>query len=144
MCKMSFLQEMGMVVEEGGPCFHSGHTTSIHSSSQDLTLTRIRMSMPMRTTTSASTTTSTRYHRLPGTLIASHPPPIISRITIITIITITQIIIVIIATIIIIITITTIITIRFKSISISPEISVIETPLSVFKVKIRLFGKVLN
>lgn len=124
---------MGMVVEEGGPCFHSGLTTCTHSSSRDLTLTPMRMPMPMPTTTSTSTTTSTRY-RLPGTLIASPPPTIISRITTVIIITIIRITITIIVIIITIITITTITIIRFKSISISPEISVIETPVSVCKV----------
>lgn len=125
-------RQMGMVVEEGGLYFHSGLTTCTHSSSRDLTLTPMRMSMPMPTTTSTSTTTSTRY-RLPGTLIASHLPTITSRITITVTITITRITITIIAIITIIITITTT-TIRFKSISISPEISVIETPVSGCKV----------
>lgn len=125
-------RQMGMVVEEGGLYFHSGLTTCTHSSSRDLTLTPMRMSMPMPTTTSTSTTTSTRY-RLPGTLIASHPPTITFRITITVTITITRITITIIAIITIIITITTT-TIRFKSISISPEISVIETPVSGCKV----------
>lgn len=122
---------MGMVVEKGGPYFHSGLTTCTHSSSQDLTLTPMRMSMPI--TTSTSTITSTRY-RLPGTLIASHPLIIISRIIITITTTIIRITITIIVIITIIITITTTITIRFKSISISPEISVIETPVSVCKV----------
>lgn len=124
---------MGMVVEEGGPCFHSGLTTCTHSSSRDLTLTPMRMPMPMPTTTWTSTTTSTRY-RLPGTLIASPPPTIISRITTVIITTIIRITITIIVIIITIITITTIIIIRFKNISISPEISVIETPVLVCKV----------
>ena len=124
---------MGMVVEEGGPCFHSGLTTCTHSSSRDLTLTPMRMPMPMPTTIWTSTTTSTRY-RLPGTLIASPPPTIISRITTVIITTIIRITITIIVIIITIITITTIIIIRFKNISISPEISVIETPVLVCKV----------
>ena len=124
---------MGMVVEEGGPCFHNGLTTCTHSSSRDLTLTPMRMPMPMPTTIWTSTTTSTRY-RLPGTLIASPPPTIISRITTVIITTIIRVTITIIAIIIIIITITTITIIRFKSISISPEISVIETPVLVCKV----------
>lgn len=126
-------QQMGMVVEEGGPCFHSGLTTCTHSSSRDLTLTPMRMSMPMPTTIWTSTTTSTRY-RLPGTLIASPPPTIISRITTVIITTIIRITITIIGIIITIIIITTITIIRFKSISISPEISVIETPVLVCKV----------
>lgn len=126
-------QQMGMVVEEGGPCFHSGLTTCTHSSSRDLTLTPMRMPMPMPTTIWTSTTTSTRY-RLPGTLIASPPPTIISRITTVIITTIIRITITIIVIIITIITITTIIIIRFKNISISPEISVIETPVLVCKV----------
>lgn len=126
-------QQMGMVVEEGGPYFHSGLTTCTHSSSRDLTLTSMQMSMPMPTITSTSTITSTRY-RLPGTLIASHPLIIISRITTTIITIIIRITITIIVIITIIITITTTITIRFKSISISPEISVIETPVSVCKV----------
>lgn len=124
---------MGMVVEEGGPYFHSGLTTCTHSSSQDLTLTPMRMPMPMPTTTSISTITSTRY-RLPGTLIASPPPTIISQITITIITIIIRLTIIIIDIIITIIIITTTTTIRFKSISISPEISVIETPVSVCKV----------
>lgn len=125
-------RQMGMeVVEEGGLCFHSGLTMCTHSSSRDLTLTPIRISMP--TTTSTSTITSTRY-LLPGTLIASPLPTIISQITIIITTIIIRIIITIIAIIIIIITITTIITIRFKSISISPEIFVVETPVSICKV----------
>jgi len=126
-------RQMGTVVEEGGPYFHSGRTTCTHSSSRDLTLTPMRMSMPMPTTTSTSTTTSTRY-RLPGTLIASHLPTITSRITTTITTTITRATITIIAIIITIITITTTTTIRFKSISISPEISVIETPVSICKV----------
>ena len=126
-------QQMGMVVEEVGPCFHSGLTTCTHSSSRDLTLTPMRMPMPMPTTTWTSTTTSTRY-RLPGTLIASPPPTIISRITTVTITTIIRVTITIIVIIITITTITTITIIRFKSISISPEISVIETPVLVCKV----------
>lgn len=126
-------RQMGMVVEEGGPYFHSGLTTCIHSSSRDLTLTPMQMSMPMPIITSTSTITSTRY-RLPGTLIASHPLTIISRITTTITTIIIQITITIIVIIIIIIIITTTTTIRFKSISISPEISVIETPVSVCKV----------
>lgn len=122
-----------MVVEEGGPCFHSGLTTCILSFSRGHTLTPMPMPMPMPTTTSASATTSTRY-RLPGTLIASPPPAIISRITTATTLTNTQITIVIIVTIIIIITITTTTIIRFKSISISLEISIIEILVSVCKV----------
>ena len=125
-------QEMGVVVEEVGLCFHSGHTTCILSSFRVLTPTP--MPMPMPTTTWASTTTSTRY-RLPGTLIASPLPAIISRIITATItIIITRIIITIIVTIITIITITTTTTTRFKSIPNSPEISIIETPVSVCKV----------
>lgn len=126
-------RQMGMVVEEGGPYFHSGLTTCTHSSSRDLTLTPMQMSMPMPTITSTSTITSTRY-RLPGTLIASHPLTIISRITTTITTIIIRITITIIVIITIIITITTTTTIRFKSISISPEISVIETPVSVCKV----------
>lgn len=126
-------RQMGMVVEEGGPYFHSGLTTCTHSSSRDLTLMPMQISMPMPIITSTSTITSTRY-RLPGTLIASHPLITISRITITITITIIQITITIIVIITIIIIITTTTTIRFKSISISPEISVIETPVSVCKV----------
>jgi len=126
-------QQMGMVVEEAGPYFHSGLTTCTHSSSRDLTLTPMQMSMPMPIIISISTITSTRY-RLPGTLIASHPLTIISRITTTITTIIIQITTITIVIIIIIITITTTITIRFKSISISPEISVIETPVSVCKV----------
>ncbi|EZA55237.1 Neurobeachin [Ooceraea biroi] len=126
-------RQMGTVVAEGGPYFHSGLTTCTHSSSRDLTLTPMRMSMPMPTTTSTSTTTSTRY-RPPGTLIASHLPTITFRITTTITTTITRATITIIAIIITIITITTTTTIRFKSILISPEISVIETPVSVCKV----------
>lgn len=127
-------QQMGVVVEEGGHCFRSGLIMCTLSSSRGLTPT------PMPTTTPASTTTSTHYHRLPVTLVASPHPAIISQtitiiIPIISRITITSIIITI-----TIITITTITIIRFKSISISPEISIIEILVSVCKVIARKYS----
>lgn len=128
-CKIP--QQMGMVVEEVVHFFHSGHTTSILSSFRVHTPTPMPMSM--RTTTSVSTTTSTRY-QLPGTQIARPNPAIISQIITVIITIITQIITTIIVTIIIIITITTITITRFRSIMNSPEIYIIETPVSVCKV----------
>lgn len=126
-------QQMEMVVEEvtRGLCFHNGHTTSILSSSRGHTQTPMRMP----TTTSVSTT-STRY---PGTPIVSLPPVTISPTTIIIIIIARQIIIIIIDTNIFIIrllllllqSITIITAINMSN---SPEISVIETLLSVCKV----------
>lgn len=135
---------MGVLVEEGVHCFHSGHTTSIHSSFQGLTLTPMLMSMPMpmpttttRASTTTTTTTSTRY-RLQGTLIIARlprPVTIISRIIIATTtIPIIQIITIIIAITITTITITTTTIIRFKNITIRPEPYAIETPVSVIKV----------
>lgn len=119
---------MEMVVETGGLYFHNGLTTYTLSSFRVHTPTP----MPMPTTTSASTTTSTRY-QLPGTLIIANFPTIVSRITILTITIITQITLTTIG-ITIIITITTITITRFKTISISPEMSIIIILVLVCKV----------